>query len=320
MIGTFNIALRIAALIAAFLILPFLIVAGAKSAWAASLKSDVTLSEDLLRVGDIFEGLSSEAAGKVLGPAPMPGQDMVLNASTLMRVAAALDIDWQPESAGERVTVRRAATIVTPDTIKDAVLTALHDEGVAEPFNVNYSAGVPEIVLPENMPETVELSDLKIDTRRDWFEATLSAPSKENAIETTRVSGSIEHMTSVPVLHRTARNGEIIGAMDIDWIDIRSRDLSQDIALREENLIGMTPRRVIETGKPVRMNDLQAPQVVARGDEITLIFAQGAMTLTAKGKALQPGAKGDAVRVVNLASNRTLQGLVSGEREVTVSQ
>jgi len=36
------------------------------------------------------------------------------------------------------------------------------------------------------------------------------------------------------------------------------------------------------------------------------------------GKGLEHGSKGDLVRVVNNSSNRTIEALVTGEREVTV--
>jgi len=42
------------------------------------------------------------------------------------------------------------------------------------------------------------------------------------------------------------------------------------------------------------------------------------MTLTAKGKALQDGALGDMVRVANTDSNKSLQGVVTAHREVTI--
>ena len=80
---------------------------------------------------------------------------------------------------------------------------------------------------------------------------------------------------------------------------------------------GLTPRRMIAAGKPVKANDVQAPRIVARGEAVTLIYKAGALNLTARGKALEFGAKGDVIRVVNTQSNRSIDAIVTGDQEVT---
>ena len=58
---------------------------------AALLKSDVTVYEDQITLGDVFEGIENNRnAGYVLGPAPKPGDNIVLNTSTLRKLAKAI--------------------------------------------------------------------------------------------------------------------------------------------------------------------------------------------------------------------------------------
>ena len=64
---------------------------------AVSLKPTSVITEDTIRLGDLFSGLEHKSE-RVLGMAPRPGQDMVLNARTLMRIAIALDLPWRPTS------------------------------------------------------------------------------------------------------------------------------------------------------------------------------------------------------------------------------
>jgi flagella basal body P-ring formation protein FlgA len=75
---------------------------------------------------------------------------------------------------------------------------------------------------------------------------------------------------------------------------------------------------MVVAGKPIRDLELENPQIVDRGSAVTLLYKNGAMTLSARGKSLQNGARGDTVRVVNMASNKSLEGLVTAENEVTV--
>jgi flagella basal body P-ring formation protein FlgA len=71
-------------------------------------------------------------------------------------------------------------------------------------------------------------------------------------------------------------------------------------------------------GAPIRIKDVTNPQLISRGDEITIIVKEGGMQLTAKGKAMQNGAEGDMIRAVNVTSNRSLTAMVTGDRTVTV--
>ena len=122
----------------------------------------------------------------------------------------------------------------------------------------------------------------------------------------------------MPVLRNALKNGDIIGAADIDWIELPQNKIANGTAMTEKDLIDMTPKRSVSAGKPVLLNDLAPPQMVERGDAVTLVFETGAMMLTAKGKALQSGAIGDTVRVANTDSNKNLQGVVTAHREITI--
>ena len=66
------------------------------AAKAVDLRQNATIEGSVITLGDIFYNLPGNG-DKVLGPAPRPGADMVLNARTLLRVAMALDLPWRPE-------------------------------------------------------------------------------------------------------------------------------------------------------------------------------------------------------------------------------
>lgn len=293
--------------------------AGAKQAFAASLKPVAVLSGDVLTVGDLFDGVEAEKASYVLGPAPAPGKDMVLDARSLMRVAIALDLPWRPDSSAATITVRRDATLIDADTIKAGIIDAMKSKGLEDSFELSVTGGTGPIALPPGLPATFDVTALDIDRTRDTFTATVAAPSADDAQKTMNLSGSIRYMVSVPVMRSTIKNGDIIGERDFDFIEIYARELQPDMILDAETLVGMTPRRVIAPGKPVRGIDIIAPELVSRGDNVTLVFDSAPLYLTAKGKALQSGGKGDMVRVVNIASSRTIEGTVTADGTIVVT-
>jgi flagellar basal body P-ring formation protein FlgA len=58
---------------------------------------------------------------------------------------------------------------------------------------------------------------------------------------------------------------------------------------------------------------------VQRDSNVTLIYQTDGIYLTIRGKAIDNGAEGDVVNVLNLQSNRTIAGVVIGRDQVKVS-
>ena len=289
------------------------------TASAVSLKHSSVVKGDMIMLSDLFAGLP-EGRDKALGPAPRPGQDMTLNARTLMRVARSLDLPWRPAHSGEYVVLSRAATIVDSDMIKDVLKQKISERGMDGEYKIAFVGSMNEMILPLDQPANVEVQSMNLRPTQNRFDAVLVAPSREEPLQTLRVSGAFERMIDIPVLYNALSKGRVIGQRDIEVISVRESDVRGDIVLSKEELIGMTPRRMILPGKPVKANDLQLPIVVERGDLVTMIFNDGGMRLTAKGKALENGAKGDLVRVANSTSSRTVEAMVTAEREVFVEK
>lgn len=312
----FSIAVRIALFILFVSVGTIALIAAAQKAAAATIRPETIITGDYIRLGDVFDGVKN--ADYVLGPAPQPGKDMILNARTLYKIAAALDVDWQPASPTEQVILRREAVTIPQAELTRALENALRESGVKESFSVEYSSALTDITLPADSEATVEISALKFDPHSDLFRATLAAPSVKNPVKRMDVTGRIERLVSVPVLKNSLKNGDVIGAMDIDYIDMPRHRIAVDTVLDEKDLVNLTPRRLVASGRAVQRNELEQPRMVDRGDAITLVFANGPMTLTIKGKSLQAGAMGDMIRVSNLESNKMLQGIVTAHREVTI--
>lgn len=311
-------AFRVMVLLFAITFGVLFLVAGARAALAASLKPAVVLTDDVLTVGDIFDGLPKYKAEYVLGPAPQAGHDMVLNARTLMRIASVVDFQWQPATSNTEVTVRRAATIIDSDMISDGIKDQLAQYGIKDDYDLAFTTPSPQIVLPYNTEAAMDIRRFDYDPERGRFNAVIVAPSKEKPMSELTVSGKVDRLVTVPVLKSSLRKGDIIGRTDIEYIKISSDRIQNDYILDADKVTGMTPRRVAMAGEPLRATEFDYPQIVNRGEFITIVYDNGPMMLTAKGKALQNGAKGDIVNVMNINSNRTVQGIISAEREVTV--
>lgn len=312
-----SVTLRLTFLFIALAILSFASVFLANTTNAASLKSVSVVNSDRITLGDLFDNVGQNA-DYVIGAAPQPGEDMTLNARTLYRIASALDMSWRPQTTGDQITIRREAVVVTYNTIESQLRNALKGKGIDGAFNVKLTNGKPTIILPNNTLDNVEVSSIEYDRNRDYFTATLMAPSIDNPIEKMKVSGLVDRLTMVPVLSSTLQYGDVVGDADIQMVEISQDDIQHNMITNKDDMVGMTPRRIAPAGKFLQKGSMIKPQLVKRGESVSITFKEGPLVLTAKGKALQSGAKGDIVRVTNANSSRTVDAIVDGTNQVIV--
>lgn len=85
-----------------------------------------------------------------------------------------------------------------------------------------------------------------------------------------------------------------------------------------DDAVGLEARATIFAGRPLTAGDLTQPAVVERNGLVEMIYDQGGLTILAEGRALNRGAPGDRIRVMNLASRMTVTGTVAGPGRVSV--
>ena len=76
-------------------------------------------------------------------------------------------------------------------------------------------------------------------------------------------------------------------------------------------MVGMVAKRSIPAGKAFSLQLVEAPRLVQRGEDVTLVAETDFLTVRMKGKALADGAKGDVIKVKNSTSNRVVEGIVT---------
>lgn len=82
---------------------------------------------------------------------------------------------------------------------------------------------------------------------------------------------------------------------------------------------GQEASRNLLAGAVLRPADVLAPRLVRRGEPVTITLRNGGLAIATSGRALASGGPGDFVRVVSLATNRTLDGIVEGPSAVRVT-
>lgn len=119
-----------------------------------------------------------------------------------------------------------------------------------------------------------------------------------------------------PVLVRAVEKGELLSAADFA-MEPRSAGIARG-ALAPAEASGKEAVRRLVAGAPVRSFDITRPQLVRRGEPVTIVVRSGSLSITAQGRALSGGGTGDLVRVVNAVTNRTVEGTVEKSGQVRI--
>lgn len=283
-----------------------------------TLKENVTVNDDVVRLGDLFQQPISMGDSPV-AQAPLPGQTIVLDNRFLRSLIRAYALDWAPASKYQRVLVARAAQRIDPVEVAEQVKDALRDTlGTDKEIELAFDVGDTNLVLPTNVEPTLSVQNVRFDPASQRFAVQLVVPATGPALINRTVAGSVHETVQLPVLARSVAPGEVIQLTDLDWMAIRIDRVAGNAVTDPKQLVGMTARRPLRSGQMLRMSDVAMAPAVHRGSMVTLMVQTENMTLTAQGRALEDAAVGQPVRVVNTMSNKTLTGVVKDATTVAI--
>lgn len=284
---------------------------------AASLRNQVVVDAEVVRLGDLFENAGPRAEVAVAN-APAPGRRTIFEVQWLAQVARYYQVSWRPQSRFERVVVERPGRIITPNEIRTRLQAALVERGMRAESLVELSNRSQDIAVALDAPDTIEIRQLDYDAEAARFTAVLVVGAGHASQQRSVVTGRVFPTVSVPVVRRLINPGDVIRAEDVDWANVREDQLRSDIATSAEQLVGNTPRIRLRPNEPIRQGDTHPPVLVNRNATVSIVLETGTMRLTALGRALDDGARGQAIRVTNLQSRQTIEAIVVGPDLVTV--
>ena len=281
-----------------------------------ALHGDSEVHGATVRLSDLFSGVPS-IIDRDIAQAPLPGKTAVYDAPLLEKLAEKYRLDWHPVTSGDHVTLTMAATRITTDDVRAAVIHKIEDSGVHGDIDANFDNHAMEIDLPGDQHPDFTLNNFDFDPVSKRFRCEVVAGLGAAAISVP-ITGRANIKRHVPVLAHRLESGTVIAMTDIDWATVPDDRVSSNVVTSADQLIGHELRHNVADGDVVHTNDVMPPRLVTRGALVTLKIETPVMQLTAQGRSLQDGAEGDVVRVNNTQSSRMVEGTVTGPGEVTI--
>jgi len=298
-----------------------LAMAPAFAAERPALRAQVRAGGDTLMLADLVQGVEGPLAETPLFRAPPLGETGTIQVRRIVEAASRLGVEIDTRGKAQLLVTRPARRISTAE-IETAVKATLEEQlGVAaKALSVVFDGPPPTLLVPASVHLPVVADELAYDRRSRRLAATVwVGPNAGERRAAARVAGAVSELVEVAVLNRAIARGETVQAGDLTLERRRRETLPADVSPDAPALAGRVARRVLAAGTVLRANDLAKPEIVARGEVVTVFYEIPGMTLTLRGKASEAGAQGDTIAVVNPQSKKTLQATVIGPGKVVVT-
>ena len=285
-----------------------------------TLRASVTVTSDVVRVGDLIDNAGSAALIPVYR-SPDLGTTGTLTVGQVLAVLRAKQVIGVMTGDIKEVQVTRLARTLASKDLETAVASALERRfglGDAANITVTFDRGVTEMRLDASNSGALQPVATRYDARSGRFDIAFEIANDNNPAPTKlRFSGSAIETVEVAVLTRDIDRADTLKSSDVALERRPKAEVTGEPASRERS-VGMQLRRPMRAGTPLRAADIVKPDFVVRDQAVTVIFLAPGLYLTTRGKAIESGAEGDTVSVLNLQSKRTLTGVVTGRGQVTI--
>lgn len=287
---------------------------------APTLRASVTVTADVVRVGDLIDNAGSAALVPVYR-SPDLGTTGTLTVAQVLSVLRAKQVIGVMTGDLKEVQVTRLARTLASKDLENAVASALEHRfglGAAANITVTFDRGVTEMRLDASNSGTLQPVATRYEARSGRFDIVFEIANDTNPAPTKlRFAGTAIETVEVAVLTRDIDRTDTLKASDVALERRAKAEVAGEPASRDRS-VGMQLRRAMRAGTPLRAADIVKPDFVVRDQAVTVIFQAPGLYLTTRGKAVESGAEGDTVSVLNLQSKRTLTGIVTGRGQVTI--
>ncbi len=286
------------------------------------LKAQAVVASDLVRIGDLVENAGRLAATPIFR-APDLGQTGTVQARRVVDAVLAHGMTMLDAADITAVTVVRASRSFTRAAIEERIARALAAQAnISDPrdLSLTFDRDLRTLHAEPLLDSDLEVARAIYDPRTGRFDVMLELPgSIASQRAALRYTGSAIETATVLVLTRALSRGDVVGKADISVERRPKAGLGADVLAAPERAAGLAPRRTLRAGDVLRAADLMNPELVHRNEPVLVVFEAPGVVISVRAKALDSGAEGDLVNVVNTQSKRVLQGVVTGPGRVSIT-
>ncbi|HLH93693.1 MAG TPA: flagellar basal body P-ring formation chaperone FlgA [Xanthobacteraceae bacterium] len=295
---------------------------GATPSRGPALKPAVTVTGDIVRIGDLVENAGAVAEVPIFR-APDLGQTGNVTVASVLEAVRGQHLVGLDTRGLSAIAVTHAGRAITAKDIEARVLASLagrYGLPSAADLAVVFDNPVRTVEVEATATDELAVTRLGYEPRTGRFDVDFDLPGSVVARRLPlHFTGIVtETFTAVVPTHEIAQ-GQVLRASDLAAERRPKAGQSATTLTAIEQAEGLTAKHSLVAGQVLHQADVAKPELVGRGDNVTIVFEVPGIALSVIGKANEAGALGDIINVVNLQSKHTIQATVVGPDRVSVS-
>ena len=206
-----------------------------------------------------------------------------------------------------------------PQDFSFAVKKEFAEQGLGEDVEIEFFGGQTSYVVEHVDTVKIMISGLDISEGQNRFTAKAEIFADGKPFSLTKLYGRYFVVMEVVLPAKDILKDEVIKKEDLVKTTMRSNRVREDMAIREEDLLGKQAVHLIKANKPIQMKDIREEVVVRKGTTVTAIYQHRGLQIVSKLEALEDGSKGHYIKVRNTKSGKELSAKVVNKNVVEIA-
>ncbi len=306
--------------ISIFFATAYIIASNPASAAELTLRSNISITGDIVTLGDLFENAGA-ATDIAVFRSPAPGKNGILKSRRIKTAARDHGLNWLNTRYLENIVIHREAQTISLDEIRNRIGERIGNDYPRKVSNSQLEISLNQKARPFVMRADVEagfeIERIRFDARSGQFSAVISGPVGTPNAKRIAYRGRATEVIEVPVLAQALARGQTIRPNHLETKKIPARRIGNRTVTEAVDLIGMALRRSLRPNSLIRRSDVEKPRIVTKNTLVSVVYKIKTLQITFRGRALEDGALGETVTILNPRSRRTIQAVVTAPNVVT---
>lgn len=260
--------------------------------------------------------LLAPAGQAVAGPAPSAERRPALPIVQSVRPSGQPQPGGLPKAAPAPAPVETAVTVDQLRLLLREFLERRYRDKVAE-VEVAVLSPDEAVTVPAGRLDTrVRPRGIQEALGRRLFEVAFLLEGKE--VRTVRVLAEVTMQADVLTVTRSIRPEETLEAEDLKVSRVTLPSAGHDFVTDLEQAVGKRVIRPLREESPIKLSSLALPEVVQKGDQVTIEVKHGGLLIQANGTSKSGGSIGQSITVLNQDSKKEVRAKVVGPGTVRV--
>lgn len=204
------------------------------------------------------------------------------------------------------------------DDVAEAVKAEFVEKGLGDSVDLEFFGGKTSFDIGNAKDFKILLDKLETSEGSDKFSVEAEIFADGESVAQTKLSGRYFVLQEIAVPLRDVSKDEIIKQEDVSYLMVRAGKIKNDTLRDDYKLVGKQAVRTLKAGKPVSEKDVREEVIVEKGQDVLVVYKNKGLQITSKMEALEDGAKGERIKLLNTKSGKEVAGKVVDKNMVEV--